>query len=76
MKQPKKRWAWSARQCRRQSLYSSPDYRNQQPPKWYVRYKWHQYRSRTHVALQQFLEGTDETAVHFPGHHRHDAHWF
>ncbi|WP_226268343.1 hypothetical protein [Hymenobacter pini] len=75
MKQPKKRWAWTARQRGRIRLYSSFAYRLYQPGKVFTRLLWARHRSQTRTALIQLQQGADETEVHFPYHHRHNGHW-
>lgn len=74
MKQPKKRWAWTARQRGRSTLYGSWMYR-WQPPRGLIHREWKTHRSRTRQALHQMLRGTDEAAVHFLYHHKYSGHW-
>lgn len=75
MKQPKKRWAWTARQLGRSRLYSSWHYQRYQPSRFLRRLLWSQHRMQTRKALHQIWQGAEDTAEQFPYHHRHSAHW-
>jgi len=75
MKHPKKRWAWTAQQKGRISLYRSWEYKWQQPTPWFIHHRWKVHRSQTREALHQILRGVDNTQVHFPYHHKHNGHW-
>ncbi|TGE28829.1 hypothetical protein [Hymenobacter metallicola] len=75
MKQPKKRWAWTARQCGRIRLYSSFAYRLYQPSRFFRERLWSQHRMQTRTALHQLRQGAEETEVRFPYQHKYSAHW-
>lgn len=75
MKQPKKRWAWTARQRGRDATYRSWNYNWHQPAKWFVTHRWHSHRTQTRAALHQILCGADEDTVIFLYHHKNRAHW-
>lgn len=75
MKQPKKRWAWTARQRGRIRLYSSWHYHLYQPTRWLRQQLWSQHRMQTRQALQQLRQGAEETEVQFPYQHLHHGHW-
>jgi hypothetical protein len=75
MKQPKKRWAWTARQRGRIRLYSSWQYRRYQPSRWVRELFWSQHRMQTRTALNQIRQGAEEMEVQFPYQHKYSAHW-
>ncbi|MDF7811017.1 hypothetical protein [Hymenobacter sp. YC55] len=75
MKQPKKRWAWTARQRGRIRLYKSWQYRLYQPSKSFIQLQWNQHRMQTRTALHQLRQGAQETEVQFFYHHKHNGHW-
>ncbi|SNS07176.1 MULTISPECIES: hypothetical protein [Hymenobacter] len=73
MKQPKKRWAWTARQ--RGRCHHRRDHRITSPAPTFLREKWHQHRARTRQALHQVLAGYDEGHVTFPYQPRHSGQY-
>ncbi|UOQ51414.1 hypothetical protein [Hymenobacter cellulosivorans] len=75
MKQPKKRWAWTARQHGRSRLYSSFSYQLYQPSRSSRERHWGQHRTQTRTALHQLWQGAEETEVQFPYQHKYSAHW-
>ncbi|HEX8426528.1 hypothetical protein [Hymenobacter sp.] len=74
MKQPKKRWAWTARQRNRIS-YFHDNWRYNSPSGEFIRLKWKTHRSQTRAGLHQILRAADEAATHFPYQHRHSGWW-
>ncbi len=75
MKQPKKRWAWMARQRNRVQFYTKETYYSLRPGKWLLRHLWSRHRMQTLEALHQLLEGREETTTQFPFHHKHSGKW-
>ncbi|PJJ60163.1 hypothetical protein [Hymenobacter chitinivorans] len=75
MKQPKKRWAWTARQRGRIRLYSSWHYQRYQPDRFLRQLLWNRHRMQTRMALHQIRQGAEETEVQFPYQHKHNGHW-
>ncbi|GAA4361405.1 hypothetical protein GCM10023185_28490 [Hymenobacter saemangeumensis] len=63
MKQPKKRWAWTAQQ--RGRCHNRHDHRITSPSPAFLRGHWHQHQARTRQALHQVLYGSDEGHITF-----------
>ena len=72
MKQAKKQWAWTARQCGRCYRQNA---RMPSPPPDFRRHHWHQHRARTRKTVHYVLTGREEGAVTFLYHPRHSARY-
>jgi len=73
MKQPKKRWAWTARQ--RGRCHNRRDHRITSPTPEFLRGHWHRHRAHTRQVLHQVLAGQEEGHGFFLYQPRHGGRY-